>query len=82
LLAERRDMSVRRVRPDYDHIPLHRLWAFTTLQTDLTEVEETHLFECDECSFWLLACVKAKSFVYAFKQLGEQDYPPPLAKAS
>ena len=75
-------MSVTRVGPDYDHIPLHRLWAFTTLQTDITEVQETHLFECDECTFWLLACVKAKSFVYAFKHLQMQDYSPSLAKAS
>ena len=75
-------MSVTRVRPYYDHIPLHRLWAFTTLQADITEVQETHLFECDECTFWLLACVKAKSFVYAFKQLQMQDYSPSLTKAS
>jgi len=57
-----------RVRPHYDHIPLHRLWAFTILQADLTQVEDSHVLECEACCGSMLACVKARSFVEAIKE--------------
>jgi hypothetical protein len=72
-------MGDMRVRPHNDHIPLHRLWAFTSLQTDLSQREDIHLFGCEECCSLMLACVKARSFVEVFK---DADDPPPLALAS
>jgi hypothetical protein len=73
-------MSVTRVRPHYDHIPLHRLWAFTMLQADLTQVEDTHVLECEACCVSMLACVKARSFVKVLKQ--DAANAPRLARAS
>lgn len=70
-----------RVRPYYDHIPLHRLWAFTTPQGDLTSTEEIHVLECEECCASFLACVRARNFGETLKQLEEQD-DVPLAQAS
>ena len=37
------------IQPHYDHIPLHRLWAFATIQVDLSLSEHLHVLECEEC---------------------------------
>jgi hypothetical protein len=73
-------MSGMRVRPHYDHIPLHRLWAFTLFQTDLTQVEDTHILECEACCVLMLACVKARRFVKVLKE--DAANAPRLARAS
>ena len=69
-----------KVRHLYDHIPLHRLWAFTMLQTDLTQVEDTHVLECEACCVLMLACVKAKKLFESTKK--EAANVPRLARAS
>ena len=73
-------MGAMRVRPHDDHIPLHRLWAFTSLQADLSQREDIHLFGCEACCASMLACVKARSFIEVFKE--GADNAPPLERAS
>jgi len=60
---------VPKILPHYDHIPLHRLWAFITLQTDLTLPEYSHLLDCDECRTALQTCMEADSFGAVLKKL-------------
>jgi hypothetical protein len=60
---------VPNVLPHADHIPLHRLWAFTSLQGTLTLPEHAHVLECDECRLALRVCFKADNFAAVLKEL-------------
>jgi hypothetical protein len=59
--------------PHYDHIPLHRLWMFTTFQDELTLPEHAHIIDCDECRIGLRACLHAENFGAVLKELNLKD---------
>jgi hypothetical protein len=63
------------------HIPLHRLWAFATFQTELTLLERTHVIFCHDCCFALVSCINAESFGAVLTEL-ENDDDDSIAKAS
>jgi hypothetical protein len=60
------------VFPHYDHTPMHRLWAFTTLQSDLTLPEELHVLECEQCRQGLMTCFSAQNFGAVLKDLKKE----------
>jgi len=64
---------VPHILPHYDHIPLHRLWTFITLQTDLSLPEHLHVFDCEECRVALRTCFRAETFGAVLKELGKQE---------
>jgi hypothetical protein len=65
---------VPRILPNRDHIPVHRLWAFTTLDEGLTLPEHAHVAYCAECTAALRACLSAETFGTALKELSlDQD---------
>jgi hypothetical protein len=43
--------------PHGTHILVRHLWAFTTLQLDLTLAEELHVLDCEECRQAFLTCL-------------------------
>jgi hypothetical protein len=53
----------------YDHIPLHRLWTFATLQDDLSPPEHSHILDCEHCRMALRASLKAENFGAVLRQL-------------
>ena len=55
--------------PRVDHVALHRLWAFTSLQTELTLPEHVHIIDCDECRKAVRACLHADNFAVVLKEL-------------
>jgi hypothetical protein len=55
--------------PHYDHIPLHRLWTFATLQDDLSLSEHNHILECESCRDALRASLKAENFGAVLREL-------------
>jgi hypothetical protein len=55
--------------PYHDHILLHRLWAFATLQDDLLVREHAHLLDCEECRAGLRVCMKAENFGAVLKTM-------------
>lgn len=55
--------------PHYDHIPLHRLWTFATLQDDLSLSEHAHILECENCRLVLRTSLKADTFGAVLKEL-------------
>lgn len=61
------------ILPHYDHIPLHRLWAFITLQVDLSLPEHVHVLDCEECRVALRTCFSAETFGAVLKELGKQE---------
>jgi hypothetical protein len=75
-------MSVPKVLPHYDHIPLHRLWAFIRLQTDLTLPEYAHLVDCEDCRIALQTCMEAGSFGAVLKKLKKDGGDDFIAEAS
>ena len=68
--------------PHYDHIPLHRLWAFTTLQDDLSLSEHSHILDCLECHLALRTCLKNETFGAVLRELKLDDDSPTTLKAS
>lgn len=63
-----------RILPHRDHIPLHRLWAFTTLDEGLSLPEHAHVAYCAECTTALRVCLNAETFGTVLKELSlEQD---------
>jgi len=60
---------VPRILPHRDHVPLHRLWAFTTHEDGLTLPEHAHIAQCTECTVALRACFNAESFGSALRDL-------------
>ncbi|HET9218129.1 MAG TPA: hypothetical protein VFR18_14180 [Terriglobia bacterium] len=62
--------------PHYDHIPLHRLWTFATLQDDLNLAEHAHILDCEDCRLALQTSLKADNFGAVLKELkGGPDSP-------
>lgn len=59
--------------PHYDHIPLHRLWTFATLQDDLSLSEHAHILECENCRTSLRVCLSAENFASVLKALERED---------
>ena len=59
--------------PHYDHIPLHRLWTFATLQDDLSLPEHAHILDCEDCRIAMRTCLKAESFGIVLKELREEN---------
>ena len=55
--------------PHYDHIPLHRLWTFATLQDDLNHSEHAHILDCEDCRHALRTSLKADNFGAVLKEL-------------
>jgi hypothetical protein len=53
----------------YDHVPLHRLWTFATLQGDLNLSEHAHILDCEECRDALRVCLKAENFGAVLREL-------------
>jgi hypothetical protein len=60
---------VPNIQPHYGHIPLHRLWAFAKIETDLSLSEHLHVLECEKCRAALQACLQADTFGAVLKQL-------------
>jgi hypothetical protein len=52
-----------------DHIPLHRLWMFATLQNDMLMREHVHLLDCEECQAALRVCMRTENFGAALRDL-------------
>ena len=44
------------------HIPLHRLWTFAKVQTEMSSAEQSHVLDCEECRNALSLCLKAETF--------------------
>jgi len=57
----------------YAHVPLHRLWAFATLQIELTFPEHNHMLYCEACCFALLTCLNAENFGAVLIELQKDD---------
>jgi len=53
---------VPRILPHREHVSLHRLWGFSTLEDSLTLSEHAHVLRCAECSLGLRTCLEAESF--------------------
>ena len=62
------------LRPRPEHIPLHRLWMFSTLQADMVMPDHAHLLDCEECRTGLRICLKAENFAAVLKQLRPADF--------
>jgi hypothetical protein len=65
----------------YDHIPLHRLWTFATLQDDLSSPEHAHILDCETCRIALRASLKAENFGAVLRELRpdeNQEFEDPL----
>jgi hypothetical protein len=65
-----------------DHIPLHRLWMFATLQNDMLMHEHVHLVDCEECQAALRVCMSSENFGAALVELrpggpGEEEFTLP-----
>lgn len=58
-----------RILPHRDHISLHRLWGFATLEEALSLSEHAHILQCTECSLGLRTCLDAGSFGAVLKEL-------------
>ena len=52
-----------------EHIAVHRLWTFATLQGDLIAREHVHLLQCEECRSALRVCLSADNFDVVLKSL-------------
>ena len=63
-----------------EHVILHRLWMFATLQAELTRREHAHLLDCEECRFALQKSMKAESFGAVLKELRETFQGPSLGR--
>ena len=64
------------ILPYYDHIPLHRLWTFATLQDDLSLPEHAHILDCEACRLALRTSLNADNFGAVLKELkGGSDSP-------
>jgi hypothetical protein len=59
--------------PHYEHVPLHRLWTFATLQGELTLPEHAHVLDCEGCRVALRACLQAENFGMVLKTLNRTD---------
>jgi len=57
----------------YDHVPLHRLWTFVTLQDDLTFSEHSHILDCEDCRSALRASLRAENFGAVLRDLKRDD---------
>ena len=55
------------------HVRLHRLWAFATLQGELSYPEHIHLLDCELCRAALSACVEAETFGALLKLVNRSD---------
>jgi len=55
------------------HIPLQKLWAVATLETELTLPEHNHMLFCQACCAALLSCIDAESFEAVFSMLQKDD---------
>jgi hypothetical protein len=64
---------LRRFHPRAEHVLLHRIWLFTSLQNELTLEEHVHIIECEHCRVALRASVDAESFGGLLKELGRED---------
>jgi hypothetical protein len=53
----------------YDHVPLHRLWTFATLQDELSRSEHAHILECEDCRLALRATLNAENFGAVLREL-------------
>ena len=71
-LGLRSSVTYLRARPD--HIPLHRLWMFSTLQADMVMPDHAHLLDCEECRTGLRICLQAENFAAVLKQLRPADF--------
>jgi hypothetical protein len=60
------------ILPHYDHIPLHRLWVFMSLQVELRPPEILHVLNCKECRVSLRACVHADTFGAVLEELRKE----------
>ena len=69
-MKARPDMvSFFRQRPESEHVPLHRLWAFAKHWSTLEVSEDGHVKACAECRKSLQACLQENSFGAVLKQL-------------
>ena len=57
----------------HDHIPLHRLWTYASIQHDLEPEAREHVIRCRECFEALKVCFKSDSFAAVLKNLGRDD---------
>ena len=62
-----------RIVPFREHIPLHRLWAFSTLEEGLNLPEHAHIAHCTECTAAFRACFNAETFGAALKELNLEN---------
>jgi hypothetical protein len=65
-----------KLAPRPDHVPLHRIWVFTTLQADLTMAEHAHIIDCEECRIAFRACLRAENFGAVLLELNREDDRP------
>ena len=56
-----------------DHIPLHRIWTFASLDYELDVEAREHVIRCQPCFTALKVCLKSDSFRSALKTLGRED---------
>jgi hypothetical protein len=59
--------------PHYDHVPLHRLWTFATLQDDLSLPEHSHILDCENCRNALRASLQAENFGAVLRELKRDE---------
>ena len=56
-----------------EHVRLHRIWVFTTVQGDLTMAEHAHIIDCEECRVAFRACMRAENFGAVLLELNRED---------
>ena len=59
--------------PGIEHVPLHRIWVFTTLQGELTMHEHAHIIDCEECRVVFRACLHVETFGALLKELNRTE---------
>jgi hypothetical protein len=69
------------VPPNYQHIPLHRIWLIASQQYKPLTIELQHLDECATCQVALRVCLNSKTFGAVLKTLNDESGDP-QAKAS
>ena len=57
------------LEPQFDHIPVMRLWAFVSRSQPLQMTEHSHILDCEQCRAAFRACIRSESLEAALRDL-------------
>jgi len=57
------------LEPQFDHIPVMRLWAFVSRSQTLQMSEHSHILDCEQCRAALRACIRSETLEAALREL-------------